>query len=389
MLHELQHQILCLAATGPVQDACGGEHRDGVGAHPAGGVGLLKGVAGGQVGPVDRADVIQAEEAALKHAPVTGVLAVDPPGEVDQQLVEDPGQEIEVAAAVDGEHLQRRPRVHRRVDVAEVPLVRRQRPLQVLEPLPADQDQLVLGERRVQVRQGDGVEGQVPGGEPGILPLVRHRDDVEPVEVAPLGVPPALAHRRRFRLGRVPVQPAGDVVVEQLLTPQHPGGRLPQHQRLIRARAGRCQLGIELIGLGLALGHHLIEVLTQCGRRLGRGAPTPGCGRSQPEPQLGGLPGRHGDLVPERALGPGADGVDRGRAVDHVVVDAVLGIGRDRFGAVQPGQVGLVLTEQQLRAGPNATGSRRGWARRPGTTSTPSRPRRGCPAGRSARTGVP
>ena len=303
------------------------------------------------MGAVDRADVVQAEEAALEDVVAVGVLAVDPPGEVDQQLVEDPGQEIEVAAAVDGEHLQRRPRVHRRVDIPEVPLIRRQRPLRVLEPLPADQDQLVLGERRVQVSQGDRVEGQVPGGEPGILPLVRHRDDVEPVEVAPLGVPPVLAHLGRFRLGRVPVQPAGDVVVEQLLAPQHARGRLPQHQRLIRARAGRRQLRIELVGLGPALRHHLVEVLADRGRRLGRRAATPGCGRPQPEPQLGGLPGRHGDLVPERAFGPGADGVDRGRAVDHVVVDAVLGIGRDRFGAVQPGQVGLVLAEQQLRVG--------------------------------------
>ena len=37
--------------------------------------------------------------------------------------------------------------------------------------------------------------------------------------------------------------------------------------------------------------------------------------------------------------------------MDHVVVDAVLGIGRDRCGAIQPGQVGLVLAEQELRAG--------------------------------------
>jgi hypothetical protein len=75
------------------------------------GVGLLQGVARGQVGTVDRADVVQPREAALEHALVAGVLAVDPPGEVDQQLVEHPGQEVQVAAAVDGEHLQRRPGV--------------------------------------------------------------------------------------------------------------------------------------------------------------------------------------------------------------------------------------------------------------------------------------
>ena len=38
---------------------------------------------------VDRADVVEAEEAALEHVVALGVLAVDPPGEVEQQLVED------------------------------------------------------------------------------------------------------------------------------------------------------------------------------------------------------------------------------------------------------------------------------------------------------------
>ena len=257
MLEELQHQVLRLAAAGPAQGTGDGGHGQRVGAHPAGGVGLLQGVAGRQVGAVDRADVVQAEEAALEQVVALGVLPVHPPGEVDQELVEDPGQEVQVAAAVDGPHLQRRPGVDRRVDVAEVPLIGRQRPVGVLEPLPAHQDQLVLGERRVQVGQRHGVEGQVPGGEPGVLPLVRHGDDVEPVEVTPPGVPPALARLRRFRLGRVAVQPAGDVVVEQLLAPQHPGARLPQHQRLVRAGAGRGELGVELVRLGPPQGHHL------------------------------------------------------------------------------------------------------------------------------------
>ena len=84
-----------------------------------------------------------------------------------------------------------------------------------------------------------------------------------------------LARGRRCRLGRVAVQPAGNVVVEQLLAPQHARGRLPQHQRLVRAGAGRGQLGVELIRLGLALGHHLVEVLAERGRRLGRGLARP------------------------------------------------------------------------------------------------------------------
>ena len=175
-------------------------------------------------------------------------------------------QEVEVAAAVDGEHLERGPRLHRRVHVAEVPLVGGQRPVRVLEPLPAQQDQLVLGERRVHVGEGHAVEGQVPGREPGVLPLVRHRHDVEGIEVAPLGVAPAAPARRRRRLGRVTVEPAGHVVVVQLLAPQHPGEGLPHHHRLVRAGRLRGQLGVELVGLGPALVDDAVEAAAERGR---------------------------------------------------------------------------------------------------------------------------
>ena len=79
-------------------------------AHPAGGVGLLQRAADREVRAVDRADVVQPQEAALEKVVAVGVLAVDPPGEVDQELVEDPAEELDVAAAVDGEDLAAPPR---------------------------------------------------------------------------------------------------------------------------------------------------------------------------------------------------------------------------------------------------------------------------------------
>ena len=48
---------------------------------------------------VEHADVVEAEEAALEDVAALGVLAVDPPGEVEQQLVEDALEEREVAAS--------------------------------------------------------------------------------------------------------------------------------------------------------------------------------------------------------------------------------------------------------------------------------------------------
>src|SRR5262249_51662489 len=70
---------------------------------------------------VDRADVVKAEEAALEQVVALSVLPVDPPVEVDHQLVEDPADDVDVAAAVDREHLGRRPRLHRRGDIAPDP----------------------------------------------------------------------------------------------------------------------------------------------------------------------------------------------------------------------------------------------------------------------------
>ena len=87
-----------------------------------------------------------------------------------QQLVEDPLEEVVVAPAVDLEDAQRGPRVHRRVDVAERPLVGRDLAVGVHVPLAQQQQQLVLGEGRVDAGERDAVERQVPGREPGVLP---------------------------------------------------------------------------------------------------------------------------------------------------------------------------------------------------------------------------
>ena len=48
--------------------------------------------------PVEDPDVVHAEEAALEQVGPVGVLAVHPPGEVEQQLGEDPDEEVVVPA---------------------------------------------------------------------------------------------------------------------------------------------------------------------------------------------------------------------------------------------------------------------------------------------------
>ena len=316
-------------------------HADRVEGHPAGGVGLLQGAAGRQVRAVDRADVVQAEESALEHVAAARVLPVDPPGEVDQQLVEQPAEEVHVAALIDREHLERGPRLHRRVDVAEVPFVGRERPVRVLEPFPAQQDELVLGEGRIQVRERHAVKAQVPGGEPGVLPLVGHRHDVEGVEVAPPGVAAQPPPGRRGRLGGIAVQPPGHVEVVELLAPQQAREGLPHHHGLVRAGTGRCQAGVELVRFGPSLIKNLNELASE--RPVAAGLPRRG---AQAQPQLGGGSRLEGQLVPEGAFGALAVRVDRGCAGDDVVVDAVLRVRRRRGGVVQPRQVRFVFAKK-------------------------------------------
>src|SRR5436309_6684212 len=56
--------------------------------HPGGAVGLLQVAAGGQRGAaVEDADVVQTEESPLESVAAAAVLAVDPPGEIQEQLL--------------------------------------------------------------------------------------------------------------------------------------------------------------------------------------------------------------------------------------------------------------------------------------------------------------
>ena len=161
------------------------------------------------------------------------VLAVHPPAEVDEQLVEDPLEELGVllagASAVDLVDAPRRPRVHRRVHVVERPLVRGELTVRVHVPLAAEQQQLLLGEVGIDDRHREHVEREVPRGVPGVLPLVGHRDDVGVVEVRPLRVASVLATGRRRRHRGVAVEPLPHVVAVVLLRPQQAGDRPALH----------------------------------------------------------------------------------------------------------------------------------------------------------------
>ncbi len=191
------------------------------------------------------------------------VLAVHPPREIDQQLLERALEERAVAPAVDLPldlvDADRGPRVHRRVHVAERPLVGGDLPVRMHVPLAHQQQQLVLGEIRVDHRERDDVERRVPRREPRVLPLVRHRQDVARGEVRPVMIAAVPARVGRRRSGRIAVEPAVHRIVVVLLRPQHPGEGLPLHVAHVLRQLERRHAPVELVGLAPAQFERRVE----------------------------------------------------------------------------------------------------------------------------------
>ena len=78
--------------------------------------------------------------------------------------------------------------MNRRVHVAEIPFVGRKLTVRVHVPLAEHEHELILRKIRIDERQRNAVEGEIPRRVPRVLPSVGHREDVGIVEVRPLVV---------------------------------------------------------------------------------------------------------------------------------------------------------------------------------------------------------
>ena len=100
VLAELQRHVL-VVRIGHRQFRGDFEHVLAEQRHPGGAVGLFQVTAGGQRrAAIEHADVVQSQEAALEDVAARTVLAVDPPGEVQEQLLEATLEPFSVALAV-------------------------------------------------------------------------------------------------------------------------------------------------------------------------------------------------------------------------------------------------------------------------------------------------
>src|SRR5262249_19037511 len=126
--------------------------------HPSGGVGLFEnGSAGQALTAIDDGDVVESEEATFEDIVALAVDLVHPPCEVDEKFVETLLQKLLVADTVTFQisvvDAPDRPRMHRRIQIGELPFVRRNLSVGVLELLEQHHPQVFFRELRIYERQ--------------------------------------------------------------------------------------------------------------------------------------------------------------------------------------------------------------------------------------------
>jgi hypothetical protein len=201
------------------------------------------------------------------------VLAVHPPCEIQQQLLEAALEKERVAlpaSAADFVNAPAGPRVDGRVHVGEIPLVRGQRAVGPQIPFAKQKEELTLGKIRIDAAHWDHVKGEIPRCVPRVFPLVGHRDDVRVVEVRPVGVARLRVMRGRARLVRIAGEPAAHVVVVKLLRPQQSRVGLVQDVALLLAEARRAFRAVKKMRVVAALGEDGVEIRERARREIER-----------------------------------------------------------------------------------------------------------------------
>src|SRR6185437_9105585 len=96
----------------------------------------------------------------------------------------------------------------RRIEVGEFPLISGDLSAGMLKLFEQHEEELLFCEFGIDDRERNCVEGEVPCGEPGILPLVRHGKHTHRVKVALVPVAVELTRCRRRVTCVIAVEPA-------------------------------------------------------------------------------------------------------------------------------------------------------------------------------------
>ena len=202
--------------------------------HPAGTVGLFKMIPILKLHiAVEGAYVIQPQEPSAENIVSIFVFPVHPPGEIKEQFLKNTFQKRDVRFSIDlfinlidpegG------PGMHGWVYIAEIPFVGGKLSIRVDIPFFGKKPKLVLCKCGIYKRKRNTVECEVPGSKPGILPFVRHGNNVLVLHMFPVAVSHVIVKIPWCLKFRISVQPFGDVVVIELFIPEKPCKGLSLH----------------------------------------------------------------------------------------------------------------------------------------------------------------
>src|SRR5438046_1688023 len=158
--------------------------------------------------------------------------------------------------------------------------------------------------------------------------------------MVPLAISAVGAIGRRVRLWRVPFNPLGDVEVEVLLAPDHPGEGLALNEARIGVRNVPLQMCVELVGFPEPACENPVEVLEGCAAELA----------TQTQSDLDTAGGGHLPGVPRCGLGAALRRIhNRGVPKNDTIVKAVLEEAGSTGLIPESVVVRLVVAEQQFR----------------------------------------
>src|SRR5512139_2305884 len=131
---------------------------------------------------VEDTDIVQAQKAAIEYIATVAVLAVDPPGKIEHQLLKSLFQKLQITLPsmqlFDIVNMPGCPGVHRWIDITEVPFIGWELTGGMQIKLAQYQAYLFLGIVQIDHRQRDGMKSQVPCRKPRVFPFIRHRNDI-------------------------------------------------------------------------------------------------------------------------------------------------------------------------------------------------------------------
>src|SRR6266404_1398599 len=135
-----------------------GQHVQAIHTHPTGAVRLFEVASRGEWrGAVKDSNVVEAQESALKNVCAIRVLAVHPPGKIQEQLVKNFFEESAVGdaahAPLDFVDAPGSPGMNGRIHIAESPLVGRQLTVGMHVPFAQKKNELLLGKIGIDERE--------------------------------------------------------------------------------------------------------------------------------------------------------------------------------------------------------------------------------------------